>query len=98
MTYNEFVTRLPKDVKKPTNEEYDKIEYVYAWHPSISETGCEGKDQIAALYSTYGMRIILDMLPTAKKCEGLREELRAVSMRADRIKEDLKALKAGDVE
>ena len=98
MTYNEFVTRLSEGVKKPTNNEYSKIEYVYSWHPSISETSYDGKEQIAELYSKYGMRIILDMLPTAKKCEELREELRVANMKVDRIKEKLKALKAGDVE
>lgn len=98
MMYSEFASRLPENVRKPTRGEYEKIECVYSWHPSISEEGCKGKDQIAELYSTYGMRIILDMLPTAKKCEELREDLRVAIMKADRIKEKLAALKAGDAE
>ena len=47
-----------------TQDQYKVIERVYTFHPSISEV--EGKKQIAYLYSTFGIRIIHDMLATAE--------------------------------
>lgn len=70
MTKEEFTARLQRKV---TDAEYADIEFVYNWHPSISNT--EGKDQIAYLYNTFGMRIIRDMMPTAKKAEELENEI-----------------------
>ena len=51
--------------KKVTEQEYDDIETVYTFYPTLSEV--EGKNQIAYLYRIHGMRIINDMLPTANK-------------------------------
>ncbi len=92
MMYGEFINRLPDGAKKPTDREYEEIEYVYAWHPSISESGHEGQEQIAKLYSEFGMRIIRDMTPTAEKAEQLRTELIAARNKVERITEDLKEL------
>ena len=47
------------------NENFAVVEYVYNWHPSISES--HGKDQIVMLYCTFGMNIIKDMYPRAEK-------------------------------
>lgn len=74
MLYEEFTARLPEGVKKPTADEYDIINLVYDYHPSISQ-GSNGRDQIAMLYSTFGMRIIMDMQETAKRSEEIRDEL-----------------------
>lgn len=70
MLYEEFTARLPEGMKKPTVGEYDIINLVYDYHPSISQ-GSDGKDQIAMLYSTFGMRIICDMHETAKRSEEI---------------------------
>ena len=51
--------------KKVTQQDYKDIEYVYEFYPTLSEV--EGKNQIAYLYRIHGMRLIKDMLPTAKK-------------------------------
>lgn len=67
-----FTARVQHEV---TDTEYAEIEFVYNWHPSISNT--EGKDQIAYLYNTFGMRIIRDMMPTAKKAKELNSEILA---------------------
>lgn len=53
--------------------DWDIINKVYVFHPCISKT--QGKAQIAALYSDFGMRIIRDMLPTADKAEELQVAL-----------------------
>ena len=65
----EFNSRLPEGVRKPTAEEYEIINLVYDYHPCISHN--DGKDQIAMLYSTFGMRIIMDMQETAKRSEEI---------------------------
>ena len=73
MIWEEFVSRLPENVRIPTEEEYKTMEYVYNWHPSIKPSEHEGQEQIARLYSEFGMRIIYDMEETASKMEHLNE-------------------------
>lgn len=92
MMYQEFINRLPEGTRHPTANEYEEIERVYAFHPSISESGHEGQEQIARLYSEFGMRIIRDMTPTAEKAGQLRTELIAARNKVERITEDLKEL------
>lgn len=71
--YQEFINRLPEDTRIPTEKEYKVIERVYVWHPSISQKGHEGQEQITRLYSEFGMRIIYDMENTACVMENLNE-------------------------
>lgn len=92
MMYNEFTDRLPEGTRKPTDSEYEKIELVYANHPSISQRGYEGKDQIARLYAEFGMRIICDMYPTAEENAKLGTELIAAKNAVERIKQEIKDL------
>lgn len=72
MTKEEFVERLPRETRAPSDDEYEMIEFVYTHHPSISAT--DGKNQIAMLYSTFGMRIITDMIETAKRAQEIEDE------------------------
>lgn len=92
MMYQEFINRLPEGTRHPTTPEYDEIEHVYASHPSISDSGHKGQEQIARLYIEFGMRIIRDMTPTAEKAEQLRTELIAARSRVERLTEELKEL------
>lgn len=92
MMYNEFINRLPEDTRHPTNSEYEEIELVYASHPSISGSGHEGQEQIARLYSEFGMRIIRDMAMTARKAEHLRTELIAAKNKVEQLTKELKEL------
>lgn len=92
MMLSEFVNRLPEGIRRPNNSEYKAIEHVYASHPSISSSGHEGQEQIARLYSEFGMRIIYDMLPTAKEAEHLRTELISARNRVERLTEELEKL------
>lgn len=54
MTKQEFESRL--NGKTVTNKQYELIEYVYTYHPAISNI--VGKDQIAMLYDMFGMTVI----------------------------------------
>lgn len=92
MMLSEFLNRLPEDTRKPNADEYEVIEYVYACHPSISGSGHEGQEQIARLYSEFGMRIIYDMFPTAKKVERLRTELISARNTVEQLTKELKEL------
>lgn len=87
MTKQEFEQRLGWAVSE---NEYRNIETVYAFHPSISETS--GKDQITYLYKTFGMRIIEDMLPTAKQAKVLGEQIIDSKIRLDVLLDEYKAL------
>lgn len=91
MTYKEFLNRLPDGVKKPSIGEYNIIEFVYCWHPSISQTGYEGQEQIARLYSEFGMRIIKDMTATAQKGK-LEKKLENAKAEVKRIEQELEKL------
>ena len=51
MMKHEFEEKLGNQV---TEKEYKDIEFVYTFHPSISNT--EGKTQIAQLYKIGGIR------------------------------------------
>lgn len=86
MMKNEFEDIVQHAVSE---EDYRTIEYVYTWYPTISETG--GKDQIAMLYTLFGMPIIEDMVERAGKMEKLDGDLksaqRQVTIVQDRIKQ-----------
>ncbi len=77
--------------KTVCDEEYGTIEYVYTWHPAISET--EGKDQITRLYTDYGMTVIEDMVERAGKMEKLEGDLKAAQSQVAVIKDRIKALR-----
>lgn len=87
MMYNEFINRLPEGTRRPTNSEYEEIELVYASHPSISGSGHEGQEQIARLYSEFGMRIIRDMASRTSQDRAYRrkEQGRTTHERTQRI-------------
>ena len=86
MTDTEFLNRLPEGARKPTDREFEAIQFVYNYHPSIHPS--EGKDQIAMLYSTFGMRIIMDMLDTAQQAEMLESERRQLKARLREIEQE----------
>lgn len=94
MTKNEFEELLGQNVKRPTNSEYAKIEKVYAFHPSINNVG--GKQQIATLYSIGGMRLILDMLPTAKKAQEYEDEIRVARCGLQKLEEEFAQFAQGE--
>ncbi len=82
MMKEEFEERIGGEVRQ---SDYDVIEYVYTWHPAISNT--EGKDQIAQIYQIGGMAIVLDMLETAEAAADLEKEMREAVTKVNWIKE-----------
>jgi hypothetical protein len=87
MMKNEFEDRIGNPV---SDEEYGTIEYVYTWHPAITETG--GKTQIADLYTNYGMTVIEDMVERAGKMEKLDGDLKVAQRQVTFVQDRIKAL------
>ena len=79
MTDAEFLNRLPEGARKTDDNEFEKIQFVYNF--LLSFNSVNGKDQIAMLYSTFGMRIIMDMLDTAQQAELIESERRQLKNR-----------------
>lgn len=88
MTKQEFKALTKRDF---TDKEYETIETVYTFHPSISET--EDKKQIANLFDNFGFRIIADMLPTAIKAKEIEEQITRKRHELEELQEELKRLK-----
>lgn len=89
----EFEERIGGEVRQ---SDYDIIEFVYTWHPAISNT--DGKDQIANLYKMAQMSIIKDMYETAQFMEKLDGERRAAENRLREIKERIEDVVCGRLE
>lgn len=68
-------------------EDYEMIELVYTFHPSISETS--GKKQIVSIYHIGGMRIIKDMYPTAFEAYNIDTEIQKHKQEIRRLEEQL---------
>ena len=96
MNKNEFLhaCELITDKKNLiiTDSEYDIIEIVYEFHPSIHEV--RGKEQIAWLYSTFGMAVINDMLPRAIKARELENKISQAKAAYDSAMQEYNELKS----
>lgn len=79
-----------------SQKDFKRIQWVYTYHPSISEDSTVGKRQIVDLVGTYGMRIINDMIPTAEKAARLERRIRAARIDLDSARDKLEALKRGE--
>lgn len=88
MTKQEFKALTKREF---TDKEYEAIETVYTFHPAISET--EGKKQIASLYDTFGIRIIVDMMPTATKAKEYEERIAQKKHELGELQEEFKKFK-----
>ena len=93
MMKHEFEEKLGKPV---TESEYKDIEFVYTFHPSVSNT--EGKKQIAELYKIGGIRLIRDMIPTAKKAQILEEKIITANTDLMKLKHQFEMLENGEEE
>ena len=80
MLRSEFDT-LSKNTKRPDDEEYKLIEFVYNWHP------CNfSKENVAAFYDAYGMTLFYDMEARAKAAMERDLKIRDVENEINRLK------------
>ena len=83
MLRSEFDT-LSKSSKRPDDNEYKLIEFVYNWHP------CNfSKENVAAFYDAYGMTIFYDMEERSRAAMERDLKIRDVEQQIKRLK-DLK--------
>ena len=93
MMKHEFEKKLGKPV---TRKEYKDIEFVYTFHPSVSNA--EGKKQIVELYKIGGMRLIKDMMPTARKAQELENKIITANVNLMKLKRQFEMLENGEEE
>ena len=80
MLRSEFDT-LSKSSKRPDDDEYKLIEFVYNWHP------CNfSKENIAAFYDAYGMTLFYDMEDRAKAAMERDLKIRDIESEINRLK------------
>lgn len=76
--------------QKISDADYAVIEFVYQFHPVVSETS--GKEEVAELYKSFGMAIFRDMEPRAQKAKVLEDKIRSCKMELERFTDELKEL------
>lgn len=92
MNKQEFLDRI-KSTNIPTFEQYEEIQYVYTWYPSIDEV--TGKDQIAKLWDVGGIRLIRDMKATAEKAQALEHQIAIADAKVQKLRNALMDLAIG---
>ena len=75
-----------------TEKEFSTIHYVYCYHPAANT-----HTAIAQLWTLGGIRLIRDMLPTAKKLEEVEEEMKAAQERLSALKTNYEAICSGEI-
>lgn len=90
MLKEEFAARTDRTF---SSEDYRIIEFVYMYHPAFN--GMDAKDAIADLFTAYGMRIIYDMVPAAKKGKMLEEKIQVCSQELFKLRTEYDELKSG---
>ena len=95
MTKNEFMSRITLlgSEKPVTDDEFKIIDFVYTFHPAISET--EGKEQVAWLFINLGMRVFNDMTETAKRAEEIETKISSLKGEMESYKAEYSQLKRG---
>lgn len=79
MLRSEFDT-LSKSSKRPDDEEYKLIEFVYNWHP------CNfSKENVAAFYDAYGMTLFYDMEERSRAAMERDLKIRDVEQQIKRL-------------
>ena len=80
MLRSEFDT-LSKNTRRPDDEEYKLIEFVYNWHP------CNfSKENVAAFYDAFGMTIFYDMEARSKAAMERDLKIRDIENEINRLK------------
>ena len=92
----EFIDHLRDLTDNPpfvSDEDYEIIEFVYTWHPCISDS--HGKEQVAYLYNEFGIRIFEDMKRTAEHALSLMESIGRLKNEIAKLDGELTALRRG---
>ena len=88
MLKREFEERIGREV---SDKDYDIIDFVYTFHPCISDT--DGKAQVVAMYLACGIAPFRCMMKEAQKAKELEEAIRVTSESLESLKRDYETLK-----
>lgn len=95
MTKEEFKKHLedyaPGNMRQFSDADYALIEYVYTYHPTISNVG--GKKQIAVIFQEGGISVIKDMKRRAQGAEELERKIASTRLELDKLIEEYEKLK-----
>ena len=80
--------------EKVTEKQYNIIEFVYTWHPAISDT--EGKKQMATLYTCFGMSVIIGMKEAAEYTQNIDTEISRLQGQIKDLETRKESIKNGD--
>ena len=73
---------LSKSSKRPNDEEYKLIEFVYNWHP------CNfSKENVAAFYDAYGMTLFYDMEERSRAAMEKDLKIRDINQQISRLRD-----------
>ena len=94
MTKQEFEERAGKKVSL---QEWNIIETVYTWHPSISEEN--GKDEIVEIYHSKieGFAIIKEMYEAATMIDDLDKERRKLEAALEKVRKRMNQVAKGNL-
>ena len=84
----EFASRVSKKV---SDDDFKLIDFVYMWHPLISEV--EGKDQVAYLFNQFGIGIFREMEPKANEAMRIEVEISKLKKEIEKLTQELADLK-----
>jgi len=85
--FTDLVAEMNPEYKVFTNAEFEIIQMVYDYYPSINE-----KRDIALLYVNHGMLLIKDMHPRALEISKMELEIRNKIAELENLKEKMKEL------
>jgi len=91
--FEEKLNEIEPIKRTVSDADYKIIEYVYTFHPSISET--DGKRQVAQLYHEFGIRIFKDMTGTARRNEELEDAIRRTRGQLQKLLDEADELRRG---
>ena len=91
MMKSEFAALAEIDIDEIDNFDYEVIEYVYMYHPSINNK----KDIVNIWKLNGGMRIIRDMVETAKESERIQNDIIKYQSLLNESKKAFENLKSG---
>jgi len=93
MMKEEFEKLIGKTV---SDSVYETIEFVYTWHPAISDVN--GKRQIADLYLKHGMSLIRNMYEPASIMQLILGEEAKLNRRREKLRERRIRVENGNLE
>lgn len=89
MMKSEFEARIGKRI---SDAEYEVVEFVYQYHPAIKNI--TGKDDVAELYTRFGVGIFREMSCMANRAMELERKVSCCKAELEKLMEEARILAA----